>query len=178
LARLVRTDGLWGKPASAVGLDAMAYLRDWQGLEAVYDARPASESICKHEDGPMMAIHFATALKARGRMGEAAALLPCAKRRIEAQDGGPVFSAYYPEFWLAGLKAQILAVEGKGPAAMREMQRAFKLGFWTPHSSGMSFVPAFDPWRSTREYAALDAAFKRRTAIERTQTLQQNRTLR
>ena len=173
LAQLIRTDGFWGKPASFVGLDALAFLRDWQAIEALYDARPVGTNICQHEEGPVMAIHFATALKARGRVDEAMQLMPCTKRRIAVHDGGPIYSAYYPPYWVAVLKAQVLAVEGKGPQALREMQRAYELGFWTPHTSGLGFHPAFDPWRSTREYAALDAAFRRRTAAERAQLLQQ-----
>ena len=171
LAQLVRSEGLWGKPASAVGLEALAFTRDWRSVVALYDARPAGTDICRHADGPMMTIHFATALKSRGRANEAARLLPCTKRRIAIHAGGPIYSGYYPENYLVALNAQILALEGKGAAALREMQRAYRLGFWTTHARGMSVFPAFDPYRSTPEYAALDTGLKRRIAAERAQVL-------
>ncbi len=180
LAQKVRAEGLWGQPSTSVSLEAVAFTRDWAAIETLFDERASTgRKLCSDEDGPTDFIHIATALKSRGRGREAAGLLACARRKIAVQDGGPVYSAYYPPMSLAGLKAQVLAVEGNGPAAFREMNRAYRLGFYAPHLSGLSFMPAFDPFRSTPEYAALDAALKRRTAAERAQVLkQQGRPLR
>jgi adenylate cyclase len=178
LAQLVRRDGLWGKPATGIGLEALALTRDWAGVEAVYDARPAGLDICAHEEGPMIAIHFATALSARGRASEAARLLPCTKRRLATQAGGPIYSAFYPENYLAALNAQILALERKDAAALQEMRRAYRLGFWSTHGLGLSVFPALDQYRSTPEYAALDSGLKRKAATERAQTLQHSPSLR
>jgi hypothetical protein len=126
----------------------------------------------------MFLVHIATALKERGRASEAGGLLDCAKRTIAIQDGGPVFSGYYVPMYLAALRAQVLALEGNRAAALREMKRAYQLGFYTPLSSGLGFYPALDAFRSTPEYSALDAAFKRRTAAERAEVLRHSPSLR
>jgi len=173
LAQNVRAEGLWGKAGAFIGMDALAFVRDWAAIERLYDERPEANDICQHEDGPMMPIHIATALKARGRVAEARELLSCAKRRIAVQDGGPVYSAYHPAFSLSAMKAQILALEGNGAAAFQEMNRAFRLGFYSPHSTGLALHPAFDAFRSMPEYAALEAALKRRAARERAEVLRE-----
>ncbi len=179
LAQKVRTEGLWGQASTSLSMDSLALARDWATIAALYDSRPkASADICVHEDGPMLVIHVATALQARGRAKEAKDLLACAKRRIATYDGGPVYSAYYIPSWLAALKAQVFALEGNGAAALKELNRAYRLGFYTPYSTGLAFHPAFDAYRSMPEYAALEAAFKRRAAAERAQALQHNPALR
>lgn len=179
LADKVRAEGLWGKAATFLSMDALAFSRDWAAIEKLYDQRPKEAAdLCVHEDGPTFLIHVATALKARGRQSDAAGLLACAKRIIAIQDGGPAYSSYYPPYFLAALKGQVLALEGKQAAAMQEMNRAFRLGFYTPNASGLNFHPALDAFRGTPEYAALGAALKRRTTSERAQVLQQNRSLR
>ena len=178
VAQKARSEGLWGQASSYLSLEALAFARDWTTIEGFYDSRPKETDICTHDGGPMIAIHIATALKARGREAEAGKLADCAKRRIAVQDGGPVYSAYYIPSWLAALRAQVLALEGKGAAAIQEMNRAYRLGFYTPHSTGLAFHPSLDPYRSMPGYAALESALKRRTAAERAQALQHNRTLR
>ena len=177
LAQLVRSEGFWGKPHAFASLDALAVKRDWPTLAALYDQRatPPEQMCLTSAIGPAGAIHFATALKAVGRTGELAPLLKCVKDRIALQSRDRLRSFYYPENYLASLSAQVHAIEGDGAAALREMNRAVELGYWTPRSFGLSFVPALDPWRSTRPYAALDSAIKRKMAAEREQALQQDR---
>ena len=179
LAQRARTEGLWGQSSTFLSMDSLAFARDWAAIERLYDSRPkASRDLCSHEDGPMFLVHIATALKERGRASEAGGLLDCAKRTIAIQDGGPVFSGYYVPMYLAALRAQVLALEGNRAAALREMKRAYQLGFYTPLSSGLGFYPALDAFRSTPEYSALDAAFKRRTAAERAEVLRHSPSLR
>ena len=179
LARKIRAEGLWDHSSTFLSMDALAFTRDWVTIEKLYDTRPKEAGdLCNHEDGPMFLIHIATALKMRGRAEEASRLLGCAKRRIAIQDGGPVYSGYYAPPWLSAMKAQLLAVEGNGAAALRELNRAYRLGYYTPHSTGMAVHPAFDPYRSMPDYGALDAAYKRRMAEERAQILRHQPALR
>jgi tetratricopeptide (TPR) repeat protein len=179
LAQQVRAEGLWNQSGTFISMDTLAFKRDWATIEKMYDSRPeTSADICKNADGPVFLIHIANALKMRGRAAEASRLVACAKASIAIQDGGPVYSAYYPPAWLSALKANILALEGNGAAALREMNRAYRLGYFTPHSTGLAFYPAFDPYRAMSEFAALEVAFKRRAATERAQALKQNPALR
>lgn len=177
LAQLIRAEGLWDKPHASISLDALAVSRDWPAIVSFYDQRPSEpERLCLTPSvGTIGAIHFATALKALGRSTEMQPLLKCVKDRVDAQSKDPVRSFYYPENLLAALSAQVHALEGNGPAAFHDMSRAVRLGFWTPHTSGLSFIPAFDPYRSTKAYAAVDSALKREIVIERQQALQQDR---
>jgi adenylate cyclase len=179
LADKARAEGLWGRAATFLSMDSLAFFRDWAAIEKFYDQRPKEAAdLCSHEDNPMFLIHVATALKARGRSSDAAGLLACAKRTIAIQDGGPTYSSYYPPNFLAALKGQVLALEGNQAAAMQAMNRAFRLGFYTPNDSGLGFAPALDAYRGTPDYAALDAALKRRTASQRADALRQNPGLR
>ena len=73
------------------------------------------------------------------------------------------------------LSAQVLALEGKGEAALGEMNRALGLGFWTPNTTGLALYPAFDTLRSTAGFRQLEDRFKRKAALERQQVLQQQR---
>ncbi|MBA3510764.1 TIR domain-containing protein [Sphingomonas sp.] len=179
LASRVREEGLWGQSSAALSLDALAMVRDWSAIEALYDARPASaRDVCKSQVGPLGAIQMAAALNARGRDQDVRLLLGCVKKRIAEQSRGPVRSFYYTEDYLAAMSAQVLAIEGNGQAAFREMNRALQLGFWTSHSTGLGFLAAFDPFRSTREYREIDERIKRRMAIERQQLLRQQHRVR
>ncbi len=174
LAQLVQREGLWEQPSASLGLEALAVTRDWAAIEKLYDGRPASaRNLCKHSVGPQGRIHLATALKARGRVEEARPLLDCIRKDIDVHSKGAIRSWYYPEPFLAAFSAQLFALGGNETAAFQEMNRAYRLGHWAPHSSGLSFSPAFDPFRSTREYRELDARFKQRTAAERQQHLRQ-----
>jgi hypothetical protein len=170
LADVVNRDGLWGRPNEWAAIEALALIRDWPALEKFHDRRTGSaRDICSDRSGPNEWIHFATALQARGRAKDAAQLLDCVKRRVSVQSRGSVRSGFFPESYLAELSAQVFALQGDGTAAFREMNRAFELGLWTPHSLGLGFRPSFDRFRSTGEYAQLDTRFKRRTAAERQQ---------
>lgn len=172
LAQLVRREGLWEQPSVWHGLDALALARNWAVIEKLYDERPPSaRDLCRHPIGAQGRIHLATALKVRGRGEEAAQLLDCVSKEITAQSSGPIRSFYFPEMYLPALSAQVFSLQGNQAAAFREMNHAYRLGFWTPHSSGLSFHPAFDPYRSTREYRDLDVRLKQRTAAERQQLL-------
>ncbi|MEJ7777659.1 MAG: hypothetical protein WKF52_09830 [Sphingomicrobium sp.] len=172
LAQLVQREGLWEQQGAWVGLDALAVTRNWSAIENLYDNRPASaRDLCRHPIGAQGRIHLANALKARGRSPEVQRLLDCVKKNIDVQSRGAIRSFYYPQMYLAALSAQIHALQGNETAAFREMNRAYRLGLWTPHSSGLSFYPAFDPYRSAREYRELDARFKQKTAAERQQIL-------
>ena len=176
LAVKVRKEGLWGQPSAGLALDALAIVRDWPAIESQYDARPASErELCKSSLGAAGAIQVATALKARGRDREVRELVGCVKERIAAQSKGSDRSFFYPGYYLAALSAQVLALEGKGEASLREMNRALDLGYWTPNVTGLGLYPAFDASRSTPAYRELEARFKRKIAIERQQVLQQQR---
>jgi len=172
LAQLVQREGLWERQGAWVGLDALAVTRNWAAIEKLYDNRPASaRDLCRHPIGAQGRIHLATALKARGRSLEARRLLDCVKKDIDVQSRGSIRSFYYPQMYLAVLSAQIYALQGDETAAFREMNRAYKLGMWTPHSLGLSFYPALDPYRSAREYRELGARFNQKTAAERQQIL-------
>jgi len=172
LAQLVQTEGLWGQQSAWLGLDTLAVTRDWAAIETLYDGRPASaRDLCRHPIGAQGRIHLATGLIARGRGKEARSLLDCVRKNIDVQSSGPVRSFYYSEMYLAALSAQLLALEKNEAAAFQEMNRGYRLGLWTPHSSGLSFYPAFDPYRATREYRELEARFKQRTAAERQQLM-------
>lgn len=173
LAQLVQREGLWEKSSAGVALDALAVTRNWAAIEKLYDNRPASaRDLCRHQIGPQGRIHLATALKARGRFVDARRLLDCVKKEIEVHSRGSIRSFYYPQMYLAALSAQVHALQGNETAAFRKMNRAYKLGMWTPHSLGLGIYPAFDPVRSAREYRELDARFKRRIAAERQQIVQ------
>lgn len=170
LAQRVKREGLWEQSEAWIGLDALVLTRDWAAIETLYDDRPASaRDLCRHPIGMQGRIHVATALKARGRAKEAAQLLDCVRKEIDIQSDGPIRSMFFAEMWLPAASAQIHSLQGNHAAAFREMNQAYRLGFWTPHSSGLSYFPAFDSYRSTREYRDLDARLKRRTAAERQQ---------
>ena len=174
LAARVKKEGLWGQPSAGLGLDALALARDWAAIEALYDSRPATaRDLCISAVAPFGAVQVAAALKARGRDEEVRKVLGCVKKRVAEQSKGPVRSFFYPGYYLVSLSAQVLALEGNGAAAFREMNRALQLGYWTAHSSGLAFYAAFDAFRSSREYRELDERFKRRAAMERRQVLQQ-----
>lgn len=170
LAQRVEAEGFWDQPTEWLALDTLALTRSSAALERFYDQRTARH-VCTHFEGPRVAIHFAAALKVRGRAQEAAHLVDCAKKRVAFLSKGPVRPARYSGMYLASLSAELLALEGDGSAALQEMNRAYDLGLWTPRSFGLTFHPAFDPYRATREYADLDARFKQRTAAERQQLL-------
>lgn len=170
LADKVKTEGLWGQPYEWVAIDALAITRDWEALASFYDRRTGSaRDQCSDRLGPSSELHFATALKMRGRHDEAAQQLDCVRKLVALHSRGSVRSLSYPDMFLALLSAQIEALEGDGAAAFREMNRAFRLGISAPHTLGLSFIPAFDRYRSTRAYAELDARLKQRTAAERQQ---------
>ncbi len=166
----MKREGLWGKPNEWVAIEALALTRDWAALEKIYDQRTGSaRDICSDRLGLSEWLHFATALNARGRHKEVAQLVGCVKERVAVQSRDSVRSSYFPAGYLAELSGKILAIEGNRGAAFREMNRTFELGMWTPHSLGLHFFPSFDRFRSTPEYAELDARLKRRTATERQQ---------
>lgn len=172
LSQLVQREGLWGQPRAWLGLDALAVTRNWTAIENFYDNRPrAARDLCQHAIGSQGIINVATGLIARGRVDEGRRVLDCVRQKIDVQSRGPIRSSYYPEMYLAVASAQIFALQGNETEAFRELNRGYELGFWTAHSSGLSFFPAFDPFRSTREYRTLDALLKKRTAEERQQLL-------
>lgn len=170
VAQSIQREGLWGEPGSWLGLDALALTRDWGAFETLYDQRPASSrDLCHHPIGSQGRITVATALDAQGRDDEARLLLNCVRREIAVQSKGPVRSFNYPQMYLAVLSAQIFAIQRNQGAAFRELNRAYRLGLWAPHAAGLTFYPAFDRYRSTRDYREFDARLKRRTAAERQQ---------
>lgn len=175
LAETVKREGLWGHKFEWLAIDVLALTRDWAALETLYDRRTGSaRDLCSGDRvGTASMIHFATALQARGRERESAQLRACVKEQVALQSSGIDRSPSFSNAYLAELAAELHALDGNGPAAFREMDRAFKLGLVTPHTFGMSFFPSFDRYRSTRAYADLDSRFKRRTANERAQVLQQ-----
>jgi len=175
LAETVKREGLWGHKSEWLGIEALALTRDWAALESFYDRRTGSaRDLCSADRvGTASMIHFATALQARGKERESAQLRACVKKQVALQSTGIDRSSSFPNTYLAELSAELHALDGNGPAAFREMDRAFKLGLVTPHTLGLSFFPSFDRYRSTRAYAELDARFKQRTANERAQVLQQ-----
>ncbi len=174
LAQRVRTEGLWGQPSPGLGLAALTVLRDWAAIEAIYDARPASNGdLCQSPVRHDGAIQIAVALKARGRQSDARELLSCVKQLLARQSKGPTRSYFYTDNYLAALSAQIHALQGNSASAFGDLNRAFQLGYWTPYSSGLDFLPAFDAYRTMPEYRDLEARFKRRIALERQQVLQQ-----
>ena len=177
LAARARTEGLWDRPSVTLVLDSLAMARDWTTIERLYDSRPtAMRDLCQSlVVGPGGVIQVATALKARSRDQDVRHLLGCVKKRIADQARGPDRSFYYPGSYLAALSAQVLALEGKGDAALREMNRALGLGFWTPNTTGLALYPAFDTLRSTAGFRQLEDRFKRKAALERQQVLQQQR---
>lgn len=174
LAEKVKSERPAGQPHEWLAIQVLALTRDWPALQRFYNRRTeAARDICSADRvGPNGLIHFATALKSSGRDREAAQLLGCVKKLVALQSRGSFRSPYFPEMHLAELRAQVLALEGNGAGAFREINRAFELGIWMPHSLGLSYLPTFDRYRSTRAYAELDARFKRRTAVERQQVLQ------
>lgn len=176
LAEAVKREGLWGHKFEWLGIDALALTREWAALEALYDRRTGSvHNICSGDRvGSASLIHFAAALQARGRERESAQLRACVRKQLTLQSRGSDRSSAFPSGYLAELSAELHALDGDGPAAFREMERAFRFGLVSPHTLGLGFFPAFDRYRSTRAYAELDARLKRRTASERAQALQRS----
>jgi TolB-like protein len=170
LAERVKAEGLWADSHLIAGLEALSLVRDWRGIADQYDARPQGLDVCR-QNGNQVPILFAKALMVAGRTAEAAQLIRCARQTVALQSGGPVFSPYYAENWLLALEAMILAVEGKGDAALAALRRAVRLGYYAPYGHGMNFLPLFDPWRNTPAYRALDAELKAKVAAERRETL-------
>lgn len=173
LGETVKREGLWGHKFEWLAIDALALTRDWAALETLYDRRTGSaRDICSGDRlGSASLIHFAAALQAEGRERESAQLRACVRKQVALQLRGQDRSSSFPNAYLAELSAELHALDGNGPAAFREMERAFRLGLVTPHTLGLGYFPVFDRYRSSRAYAELDARFKQRTANERAQAL-------
>ena len=67
--------------------------------------------------------------------------------------------------------AQIHALEGQPRPAFDRLERAIRSGIRTRYSAGLSDLPAFDRYRGTAEYAAMDARLKQLIARERAEVL-------
>jgi tetratricopeptide (TPR) repeat protein len=163
---------LWSHPDLDLATESLVQVRDWRTLAAIYDRRSGPiEPLCGSNRTALAMVHIATALKALGRNGEAAALASCVGKAMDAQSRGPIRAAEFPEERIAVIKAQIWALRGNGSAALNAMKRAVDIGYRSRHGSGLNSLPALEPLRSTPQYAELDQRLKQLAAVERAKVL-------
>ena len=165
----------WQQPDPEIAVEALAILRDWQGLEKLHDANPEGpQNVCTDYRGWIVqqGIHLATALAARNRGDDAARYMRCVKSVLARQESGPLSSPYLSMASRALMWAQVHALEGDQQRAFQQLDRAVDPGVRVRFGAGLDDLPAFDRYRGSPEYAAMDARLKQLIARERAEVLQ------
>ncbi len=98
-------------------------------------------------------------------------MIRCLKDRLARAARGPIRPADTTDSDIAVWNAQILALQAQPGPAFAALNRAVALGFRTPYGTGLSILPAFDPFRSTPEYRRLDGRLNQLIAKERQEVL-------
>jgi tetratricopeptide (TPR) repeat protein len=164
----------WQQPDPDTAVEGLALLRDWSTLESLHDRGAAVlPTHCNNTRAWFLqqGIHLATALAARNRMGDANAQLACVKRVLIAQARGPYRTMFLSESQIHLFWAQIHALEGQQPAAFERLEQGVRTGIRTRYAAGLADLPAFDRYRGTGAYSAMDARLKQLIAKERAETL-------
>ncbi|MBA2771154.1 MAG: TIR domain-containing protein [Sphingomonas sp.] len=164
----------WQQPDPDAAAEALAILRDWAGLEQLHDAGAQGlQSVCTDPrfGALQQGIHLATALGARNRRDDADRYLRCLKSSLTTQERGPLRSPYLGEGGIALIWAEVHALEGEPGRAFERLDRAVDRGVRTRFGAGLGDYPAFDRYRGSPQYAAMDARLKQLIARERAEVL-------
>jgi hypothetical protein len=155
-------------------VEGLAIAREWAILESLHDqnADPLG-TVCSSPRAWFIqeGIHLANALIARNRAGEAKRYFSCLKPVLTAQGRGRYRSMYLVQSQIELSWAQIHALEGQPGPAFERLDRAIRRGARTRYSAGLGDLPAFDRFRGTAAYNAMDARLKQLIAKERAEVL-------
>lgn len=158
---------VWNMPDSGFGFFHLARVRDWVGLNRLYDHRPIpAEQLCFRNLDAAQAI--VPALRAAGRQSDQRSLQACLRNRIviESRQKSRFWYSYAGEFEFD--QATLAALDGNGPKALGLLRQAVERGWLgRPYSSRLADRPQFDALRSDSEFAALQSYINRRIAQER-----------
>ena len=169
LKTLIRSSGpnVWTMPDSGFGFFYLASVRDWRGLNRLYDQRPISaDHLCFRNLDAAQAI--VPALRAAGRQSDQRNLQACLRNRIviESRQKSRFWYSYAGEFEFD--QATLAALDGNGPKALGLLEQAIERGWLgRPYSSKLTDSPQFDLLRSDPEFAELQSRIDRKIAQER-----------
>jgi hypothetical protein len=164
----------WRQPDPDTAVEGLALARDWATLETLHDRNDDPlRTVCSSPRAWFIqeGIHLASALAARSRLGEAKRYLSCLRHVLTAQGRGRYRSMYLSQAQIESFWAQILALEGQPRLAFGRLENAVRGGIRTRYSAGLSDFPAFDRYRGTASYHAMDARLKQLIASERAEML-------
>lgn len=171
-----REDGpkIWQQPDPEFAIEALSLSRDWTTIERIFDGHRAGfQSVCEGFGSWKMqlGIGVAQAMKIRGRSGESARLLGCIQQSLSRQGRGTARSFAMTNGALDVLWAQVHALEGRPQRAFPRLDKAIRGGIRTTYGRGLSEYPAFDAFKTSPDYARIDAHLKRLIAAERAEVL-------
>ena len=146
-----------------VAIAALARRRDWSRLVRLYDRwRPAADGCLDPPGGgvtaarkraAMVPFQFARALVAQGRQKEAARLLQCLDRALDAQSHGAISHYSLSQGSLHFTRAQLLAMQSKPEEALQALDRAVDAGWRGWHATRLADYPALDDVRALPDFA-------------------------
>ena len=174
LDEIAQDDGAkaWEQPDSWAAIAALRIDRNWAGIERLFDLHPAPERLCGGSVWEMQpTFTMAIALKARGRTRESNTLLKCIKDVVARHARSNVQSQAAPAAILDLATANIHALEGRPEPAFAILERAISRGARATYGFGMSEYSAFDPYRNSPRYQALDSRLKQLIARDRAEVL-------
>ena len=165
---------VWQQPDPDSAIEGLALARDWATLESVHDqSGAANRTACSSPRAwhVQQNLNLATALAARNRVGDAKRYLNCVRPVLTAQGRGRFRSMFLSQGQIELSWAQVHALEGQPGPAFERLERAIAKGIRARYSAGLSDFPAFDRYRGTAQYAAMDARLKQLIAKERAEVL-------